>query len=104
MLRPGGALVVLSLDAHASREVTATYGERLEFAHPSPQEFLASFERTWTQCRMKAERDTKYVRAWTEDGAIQVARFHSYIDGAATASAYARPATPEDLGCVKVAA
>jgi uncharacterized protein (DUF885 family) len=30
--------------------------ERLEFAHPTQAEFLAAFERTWSQCRMKTER------------------------------------------------
>lgn len=51
--------------------------------------------------RMKQERDTKYVRAKTEEGAIRCARFHSMLPD--SASAYARLATPQDLGCVEAA-
>jgi hypothetical protein len=51
-------------DAHAKLDETAKAAagtwaaarDRLQFAHPAPQEYLAAFERTWTQCRMKAER------------------------------------------------
>jgi len=52
----------------------------------------------------KPDRDTKYVRARTAEGAIRCAKFYSWMPGADFASAYARLATPRDLGCVEVAA
>jgi len=51
--------------------------------------------------RMKRDRDTKYVRARSEEGAIRCARFHLTLPD--SASAYARLATPQDLGCVRAA-
>lgn len=54
--------------------------------------------------RIKQERDTKYVRAMTREGAIRCARFYSWMRDAKCASAYARLATPADLGCVREAA
>lgn len=52
----------------------------------------------------KPERDTKYVRARTIEGAIRCAKFYSWMKGADAAIAYARRATPKDLGCVEVEA
>lgn len=44
------------------------------------------------------QADTKYVRATTKEGAILTARDNSYMPE--RSKAVARPATPEDLGCV----
>lgn len=46
----------------------------------------------------KERRDTKYVRATTQEGAVRTAKAHSMLP--LNASAYARHATPQDLGCV----
>lgn len=43
-------------------------------------------------------RDTKYVGARTMDGALRTARHYSHAPR--HAGAYARLATPSDLGCV----
>jgi len=47
----------------------------------------------------KQERDVKYVRAKTEEGAIATARKHSTLTG--RISARCRLAHPEDLGCTE---
>lgn len=44
-----------------------------------------------------ADRDVKYVRAATQAGAVRCARFHSMLPR--RANAFARLATPQDLGC-----
>ena len=48
----------------------------------------------------KQQRDTKYVRAGSQKGAVATARLHSSLPRSAQANA--RHATPADLGCVPV--
>lgn len=55
----------------------------------------------WWDCGRtltKRKKDTKYVRAASEAGAIRTAKAHSMLP--INCSASARHATPQDLGCV----
>ncbi len=48
-----------------------------------------------------AEQDIKYVRAATQAGAVRCAKYNSMLP--LRARAWARVATPKELGCVPVA-
>jgi hypothetical protein len=52
----GEAEAQLEVVAKAAAGSWQAARERLEFAHPQQTEFLAAFERTFSQCRMKTER------------------------------------------------